>query len=148
CGRDTAACIGLGAALIARADPDAVMVVTPADHVIEPMEEFRRALRAAVVVADEHPHALLTFGIRPTGPATGYGYVHRGEALAKRQGVPVYRVQAFREKPAPELAEQYVASGEYYWNSGIFVWRAATILRELRANNPALTDALGRTGGA
>src|SRR5437764_10014551 len=83
CGRDTAACIGLGAALIAKSDPDAVMVVTPADHVIEPMEEFRRAVRAAAGVADEHPHALLTFGIRPTGPATGYGYVHRGEALAK-----------------------------------------------------------------
>src|SRR5271166_6096190 len=78
CGRDTAACIGLGAALIARADPKGVMIVTPADHVIEPVQEFRRAAHAAESMAEEHPGALITFGISPTFPATGYGYVHRG----------------------------------------------------------------------
>jgi mannose-1-phosphate guanylyltransferase len=144
CGRDTAACIGLGAALIARQDPDAVMLVTPADHVIEPAQEFRRAVQAAALVADEHPQALITFGIPPTYPATGYGYIHRGPEVARRQGVPAFRVRAFREKPASELAEQFVASGEYFWNSGIFVWRAATILAELCARKPALADAVER----
>src|SRR5205823_1633474 len=74
CGRDTAACIGLGAALIARQDPYAVMVVMPADHVIEPVQEFRRAVHAAEQLAEEHPSALITFGIPPNYPATGYGY--------------------------------------------------------------------------
>ena len=148
CGRDTAACIGLGAALIAKADPDAVMAVTPADHVIEPAAEFGRALRAAALVAEEFPHSLITFGIRPTFPATGYGYIHRGPEVARRQGVPAYRVQAFREKPAQELAEQFVAAGDYYWNSGIFVWKAATILDELRRQRPALAGAVERIAAA
>src|SRR4051794_21953266 len=77
-GRDTAPCIALAAALIHRRDADAVMLVTPADHVIEPAAEFHRAVRAAVQVAEEHPHALITFGIPPNFPATGYGYIHRG----------------------------------------------------------------------
>src|SRR5205823_1647828 len=81
CGRDTAACIGLGAALIARADPQATMLVMPADHVIEPIEEFRRAVHAAAQMADEKPAALITFGITPTYPSTGYGYIHRGELV-------------------------------------------------------------------
>src|SRR5207248_6480504 len=74
CGRDTAACIGLGAALIARQDPAAVMLVMPADHVIEPVQEFRRAAHVAEQMALEHPNALITFGIPPSFPATGYGY--------------------------------------------------------------------------
>src|SRR2546421_268884 len=87
CGRDTAPCIGLGAALIARDDPDAVMMVTPADHVIEPMREFTRAAQVAEQMANEHPQSLITFGIPPTYPSTGYGYIHRGEQVAQRQGV-------------------------------------------------------------
>ncbi len=124
-GRDTAACIGLGAALIARQDPSAVMLVTPADHVIEPAQEFRRAVHVAAQMAEEHPSALVTFGIPPTYPSTGYGYIHRGAEVAHRQGIGVYRVQAFREKPSADLAERFVASGEYYWNSGIFVMEHA-----------------------
>src|SRR5437763_12029428 len=81
CGRDTAACIGLGAALIARQDPAAVMLVMPADHVIEPVQEFRRAAHVAEQLAEENPAALITFGVVPTFPATGYGYIHRGPAL-------------------------------------------------------------------
>src|SRR5262249_53421074 len=78
CGRDTAACIALGAALIAGDDPDAVMLVMPADHIIEPTQEFRRAVQVAEQMAEEHPTALITFGIPPMYPATGYGYIHRG----------------------------------------------------------------------
>jgi mannose-1-phosphate guanylyltransferase len=147
-GRDTAPCIGLGAALIARRDPDAVMLVSPADHVIEPAELFRRTIHAAAGAVEEFPSALVTFGIPPTFPATGYGYIHRGPEVARRQDVPVYRVQAFREKPAADLAEQFVASGEFYWNSGIFVWKAATILDQLRARKPELAAAVGRVADA
>jgi mannose-1-phosphate guanylyltransferase len=148
CGRDTAACIGLGAALIAREDPDAVMLVMPADHVIEPVAEFRRAIHAAAQIAEEHPSSLVTFGIVPTSAATGYGYVQRGPAVGPRQGIGVYRVQAFREKPDKTTAERFVSAGEYYWNSGIFVWRVATILSELRQRQPKLHDAVRRIADA
>lgn len=147
-GRDTAACIGLGAALIARTDPDAVMLVMPADHVIEPVQEFLRAVHVAEQMAREYPAALITFGIPPTFPATGYGYIHRGAEAAQRQGVSVFRVQAFREKPGPDLAERFVASGEYFWNSGIFVWKAATILAELRRQQEPLFAAAQRIAAA
>jgi mannose-1-phosphate guanylyltransferase len=147
-GRDTAACIGLGAALIAREDPDATILVTPADHIIEPAGEFRRAVHVAEQMANEHPGAIVTFGIQPTFPSTGYGYIHRGPQVAKRQGVAVYRVAAFKEKPLQPVAEQFVASGEYYWNSGIFVWRAATILGALREHRPQLHAAVCRIADA
>jgi mannose-1-phosphate guanylyltransferase len=124
------------------------MIVTPADHVIEPVQEFRRAAHVAAAAAEEHPSALITFGIPPTYPATGYGYIHRGEAVAGRQGIGVWRVRRFREKPSAELAEQFVASGEYFWNSGIFVWKAATVLRALKEQRPALHDAVRRIADA
>jgi len=148
CGRDTAVCIGLGAVLIARQDPEAVMMVMPADHVIEPAQEFHRALHVAEQMAEEHPTSLITFGITPTFPATGYGYVHRSGEVARRQGTTVYRVAAFREKPSSELAERFVASGEYFWNSGMFVWKAATILAELRQREPELHAAVQRIAEA
>jgi mannose-1-phosphate guanylyltransferase len=147
-GRDTAACIGLGAALIAREDPEGVMIVMPADHVIEPVQEFRRAAHAAEQLAEAHPEALITFGIPPVYPATGYGYIHRGEAVDQRQQITAYRVQAFKEKPRFDQAEQYVASGEYYWNSGIFVWKAATIIAELRTHKPKLMEGMERVAAA
>src|SRR4051794_33286566 len=115
-GRDTAACIGLGAALIARDDPDATIMVMPADHVIEPVVEFGRAAHAAEQFARDFPDALLTFGIPPTYPSTGYGYIRRGEHVASRQGVPISRVLEFKEKPDEALAEEFVASGDYFWN--------------------------------
>jgi mannose-1-phosphate guanylyltransferase len=148
CGRDTAACIGLGAALIARHDPQAVMLVMPADHVIEPVQEFRKAAHVAALMAEEHPNALVTFGIPPTYPATGYGYIHRGSEVATRQGVNVFKVQGFREKPSQDAAERFLTSGEYFWNSGIFVWKAATILAALRERQPKLAAAVGRIAEA
>jgi mannose-1-phosphate guanylyltransferase len=147
-GRDTAACIGLGAALIARRDPTAVMVVMPADHLIEPAQEFGRAVRAAEQLAEEHPAALVTFGIVPTSPAVSYGYIHRGAELDGRQGIRAFRVRGFREKPNIELAEQFVASGEYFWNAGIFVWKTATILEALQEFQPELFAAVGRIAAA
>lgn len=148
CGRDTAACIGLGAALIARRDPDAVMLVMPADHVIEPVQEFRRAMHVAVQLAEQNPTAIVTFGIPPNFPSTGYGYIHRGPEFARRQGIGVYRVREFKEKPVHDVAERFVASGEYYWNSGIFVWKASTILDALRERQPKLYAAVQRIADA
>ncbi len=147
-GRDTAACIGLGAALIAQTDPHATMIVMPADHVIEPVAEFQRAVHAAAQFAEEFPNALLTFGIPPTYPATGYGYIQRGPKQGERQGVAINKVQAFKEKPDPDTAEKFLASGDFYWNSGIFVWKAATILNELRKNRPTLSAAIDRIAAA
>jgi mannose-1-phosphate guanylyltransferase len=146
-GRDTAACIGLAALHVRRADPEGVMLVMPADQVIHPAERFREVMAAGVQVASQDD-ALVTFGIKPTHPATGYGYIHRGEHVADAAGVPVYTVERFREKPAREVAEDYLASGEYYWNSGIFCWRAATILECLRRFTPELHQALERISGA
>lgn len=144
CGRDTAACISLGAALIAREDPDATMMVTPADHVIEPVQEFRRAALVAQQLVEENPGALVTFGIPPNFPSTGYGYIQRGPEFVQRQGISVFRVASFREKPSADLAEQWVFSGQYFWNSGIFFWKARTILDALETNQPQLRKAVER----
>lgn len=137
-GRDTAACVGLGAAIIAKADPDATIAVMPADHVIEPEREFQRALHAAEQFLADEPDKLVTFGIRPTFPSTGYGYIKRGPSAGTRQGVSASRVEVFKEKPPFPTAEEYVASGEYDWNSGIFVWKPRTILGELKARKPEI----------
>lgn len=146
--RDTAPCVGLGAALIAAEDPDATIAVLPADHIIEPEREFQRALHAAEAFANEYPDCLFTFGVRPTFASTGYGYIHRGAAVGERSGVPLFAVSEFKEKPTAEVAEGFVGSGEYDWNSGIFVWKAKTILAQLKANRPDIHDACARIAAA
>ena len=148
CRRDTAPCVGLGAALIAKSDPDATIVVMPADHVIEPQQEFRRAVHAAEQFATDNPMSLLTFGIPPTFPSTGYGYIRLGPTAGKRQEVPACTVTEFKEKPDEETAERYVASGEYLWNSGIFVWKPAAILGELKLRRPDIHDSVLRIAAA
>ena len=129
--RDTAPCIGLAALLVLRDDPEAVMVVMPSDHVISPPERFAAAVEQAVELVAAAPHRLVTFGIRPTYPAESFGYIHRGPPL-ETGGAPAYQVRQFREKPDARTAASYLESGEYYWNGGIFVWRAETILSELQ----------------
>lgn len=147
-GRDTAPCVGLGAAVIAKADPNATIAVMPADHVIEPEREFQRALHAAEQFLADEPNKLVTFGIRPTFPSTGYGYIHRGAPAGTRQGVTAFRVAKFEEKPPFAVAEGYVASGEYDWNSGIFVWKPQTILGELKARKPETHAVVTEIAGA
>ena len=137
CPRDTAPCVGLAAGIVAKKDPAATMIVMPADHVIEPAEAFRATVRAAVSVIDDDPSALVTFGIKPTHPETGYGYIERGALLETRDGIPVHRVVQFREKPDRATAERFLAAGNFAWNSGIFVWRARTILDETAGASPA-----------
>jgi mannose-1-phosphate guanylyltransferase len=140
--RDTAPCVGLAAGIVASKDPDGTMIVMPADHVIEPAEGFRATVRAAVAVIDADPTALVTFGIAPTRPETGYGYIERGALLETRDGIPVYRVVQFREKPDRANAKRFLAAGNFAWNSGIFVWRARTILQALRTHRPRLAEGL------
>jgi mannose-1-phosphate guanylyltransferase len=147
-GRDTAPCVGLGAAVIGKVDPDATIAVMPADHAIEPVQEFRRALHAAEQFVSDFPEKLVTFGIRPTFPSTGYGYIKRGEHAGTRQNVSAAHVVQFAEKPDAATAEQYVAGGEYDWNSGIFVWKPRTILNELHARKPEIHAVVLRIAAA
>lgn len=136
--RDTAACVALAAMCVAHDDPEGVMVVMPADHVIQPIAAFTRTIEAALKVIEEDPLALVTFGIKPTRPETGYGYIEHGEKLGEPGGVPVYGVVQFREKPNRATAEEFLATGRFSWNSGIFVWKARTILDELKQHCPSL----------
>jgi mannose-1-phosphate guanylyltransferase len=136
CKRDTAPCIGLAALLVSRNDPNATMVVMPADHVIQPAEKFQSAIEQAAALVDASPTRIVTFGIKPTYPAEIFGYIHRGEKL--EAGPLAFKVQQFKEKPNAATAKSYVESGEYYWNGGIFVWRASTILNALRKHQPEM----------
>jgi mannose-1-phosphate guanylyltransferase len=152
-GRGTAPCIGLAALWLQRLEPDAVMIVLPADHAIQDGAGFRGVLRAAVEAAQQGH--LVTLGIAPTGPETGYGYIHRGELLAQGDGRVVYRVQRFTEKPDLPTATAFVETGQYYWNSGIFIWKAAAILEQIQRHLPTLHEqlmqirpALGKPGQA
>lgn len=137
CKRDTAPCIGLAAAMVRRNDPDATMLVMPSDHVINAPEAFQAAVAAGSELIDEDPLRIVTFGIRPTYAAESFGYVHRGEPIDKAKP-PAFRVSEFREKPDRQTAEHYVADGRYYWNSGIFMWRAETILDAMAKNVPTM----------
>lgn len=148
-GRDTANAVGFPAAILSKIDPNAVTAVVTADHVIEPVEVFQKALRTAFDAVREDPAALVTFGITPTHGHTGLGYIHRGESLRlKSAGPGAYRVLAFKEKPDRATADRYVESGRYFWNSGMFVWRADTVLGELKQHLPAAYNGLTRIADA
>jgi mannose-1-phosphate guanylyltransferase len=121
-GRNTAPAIGLAAVRLLRHDPDAVMLVLPADHRIQNTDAFRRCLQAAADLVDDSD-ILATIGIEPTRPETGYGYIQI-DPTAKPLAENIYRVKTFAEKPNLELARRFFESGEFLWNSGIFVWRA------------------------
>jgi mannose-1-phosphate guanylyltransferase len=136
--RDTAPCVALAAGIVASKDAEGTMIVMPADHVIEPVDAFVTSVRAAVEEVEADPTALVTFGITPNRPETGYGYIERGPLLESRLGVPVYRVLQFREKPDLATAERFLAAGTFFWNSGIFVWKARTILDAIDEHRPAL----------
>jgi mannose-1-phosphate guanylyltransferase len=135
-GRSTGPCVGLMATLIHKRDPEAIMVSLHSDHAIQDREGFRSVLRAAIEAAeDDH---LVTLGIVPRGPETGYGYIRRGELLGQAAGHDAYRVERFTEKPDLATAQSFVRSGRYYWNSGIFVWKVSVILAEIKRSMPDL----------
>jgi mannose-1-phosphate guanylyltransferase len=144
-GRNTAPCIGLAARLVLDRFGDVPMLVLPADHLVEPVAEFQAAVRAGADWVSERP-SLLTFGIQPTRAETGYGYIRAGERLGGPEGAEIYRAAEFLEKPSADRAEEFVAAGGYYWNSGMFMWRAATILSEIAAHLPDLSTLLDRIG--
>jgi mannose-1-phosphate guanylyltransferase len=153
CKRDTGPCIGLAAATILRKNPDAVMAVMPSDHVIGPDESFQEALRFATSLVEEEPSRLVTFGIRPTYPAETFGYIERAERLtspaANADNAPAaFEVKKFHEKPKAAVANEYVEAGNFYWNSGIFVWRADTILKAIGQFQPKMIDHLNRIADA
>lgn len=139
CKRDTAPCVGLAAALALAVDEDATLAVMPADHVITPDEVFQESLRQAVELVEEDETRLVTFGIKPLYPAETYGYIERGAAI-ETSGSPVYRVSRFREKPSRNVAETYLEQGGFYWNAGIFVWKARTILNALQEYEPQIAS--------
>ncbi|MFP5282888.1 MAG: mannose-1-phosphate guanylyltransferase [Actinomycetes bacterium] len=128
-GRDSLNAVAWPAAVLEARDPEAVMAVVTADQIMHPASAFRDALNSGFAVVEEDPAALVTFGVVPTSPHTGYGYLHHGDLVAGRPDVS--RVLAFKEKPDLATAEEYLASGEYWWNSGMFVWRATTLLEQL-----------------
>lgn len=122
-GRDTANAIALGAELLAARDENATMAVFTADHVIRPVECFAEMVAKACTIAEAHPEALLTFGIHPTWPHTGLGYIHCDKQIEPH----VHNVAGFKEKPDHQTARRYVDSGVHYWNSGMFVWKLSAI---------------------
>ncbi len=145
-GRGTAASIGLAATLIAARDPSAVMGSFHADHAIADVAGFRTALRFAEAVARQG--YLVTLGISPTYPETGYGYIKFGKPLAHYEGLSAYLVDAFVEKPKREAAEAYLQAGTYVWNSGIFIWRVDRILQEIQRHVPVVGAVLAEIGAA
>jgi mannose-1-phosphate guanylyltransferase len=133
-GRGTAPAIALSAIALCRRDPEAIMAVLTADHFIGDNEGFREVLKAASAVAEQG--LLVTLGITPSSPSTGYGYIERGHFLTQANDYLAYRVVAFREKPDLVTAKHFVTSGRHSWNSGMFVWKASRFLEELARTMP------------
>lgn len=133
-GKSTAPCIGLAAAHMRPLNPGEVMASLHADHFIADEEGFRQALLAAGEVAKEG--YLVTLGVKPTRPETGYGYVQAGRELGQYNGQTVQQAVRFLEKPDLPTAEKFIASGQYYWNSGIFIWQLSTLYRAFEAYMP------------
>ena len=148
-GRDTAACVGWVAWRLAAEAPGSVMAVLPADHVIGDAAALRRTLAAGAAAAYAHD-ALVTLGVRPSRPETGFGYLELGGEVPPIAGQTVRRVVRFIEKPDRERAEAFVASGNHLWNAGMFVWTVAAIDRAIRTHLPALAEGLDAivAGGA
>lgn len=145
--KNTAPAIGIIATLIAHKDPDAVILVTPSDHVIQREEQFHSILAAAEEVATRGAN-VVTIGIKPTYPETGYGYIQMTEEKEIVNGIEVYRVESFKEKPDNRTAEEYVSSWQYVWNAGMFVWSVKTIMQLYRDHAPDIYKLLLRYDGA
>jgi mannose-1-phosphate guanylyltransferase len=144
--RGTASVVGLAAAVLQKRDPSAMMAVLTADHFIRNRDLFRYLIRTAFEVAQNN--YLVTLGITPTYPATGYGYIQQGEPLEGTYNYPAYRVKSFVEKPLEETAQKLLRSGDHSWNSGMFVWRVDAILAEIERQMPDLDKALRKIASA
>jgi mannose-1-phosphate guanylyltransferase len=141
-GKNTAPCIGLACAIMKKREADSnneVMVVLPADHLIQDENKFYEVLNSAVHFAGKNDY-LLTIGIIPKYPETGYGYIQRNEKILSTNQKTIYKVKTFAEKPNRETAERFIKSGDFFWNSGMFVWNLKTILTELEEHIPDLAE--------
>ncbi len=133
-GRNTAPCIAYAAFRLKATAPDSVMIVTPADHFITGEQEFQRAIEDGVQFASQHD-AMVTIGITPTRPDTGYGYIQiesgEGSEASASSGTGIAKAKTFTEKPSEDVARRFVESGEFFWNSGLFIWKTGTVLKAL-----------------
>lgn len=144
--RGTASVVGLAATVLYKRDPQSVMAVLTADHIIENVAYFQKLLRAAHKAAQSR--LLVTLGITPTVPSTGYGYIQRGELLDTIDGQRVHKVIRFKEKPSAEAAQKMLADKDHDWNSGMFIWRSEDILAEFSSQMPELSATLDAIGTA
>lgn len=148
--RDTAPAIALAVGWVRKRNPKGVMVVLPADHLITEVDKFQAVLKNAAAAA-ENTEALVTIGIKPTWPCPSYGYIERAGEADLPDGVcdmPVYEVKRFREKPTPEVAQEFLDQGTFTWNGGMFIWSAETVRNELQTHVPELAsfiDAVAET---
>ncbi len=146
--RDTAPAIALGVGMIARRDPEATMVVLPADHLITDVSGFQETVRTAAAAA-EQCGSLVTIGIQPTWACPSFGYIEEGAEVAiKGAAGKVFEVKRFREKPNPDLAEAFLQRGNFRWNAGMFVWQVASIRREFSKHEPVLAGFVERLATA
>ena len=137
-GRNTAACIGLASIIIERKSKDGVMIVLPADHIIKDMDEFHETLKSSIEFAF-NSKGLVTIGIKPSRPETGYGYIQIDESTVSEN---IFKVYTFAEKPNYATAVRFLESGDFFWNSGMFIWRADAILEEIKIYLPDLHEGL------
>jgi mannose-1-phosphate guanylyltransferase len=140
-GRNTAPCVGLASIIIQEKFPDSTMIVLPSDHIIENEEGLLQIIQAASEVASTG-ESLVTLGISPTYPETGYGYIESTKQIHTLDGLEVHKVSRFVEKPSQSIAEQYLNEGNFFWNSGIFVWKVSVILNYIKELLPDMYDIL------
>jgi mannose-1-phosphate guanylyltransferase len=145
-GKNTAPCIGLAALEVFARDPDSVMIILPADHWVSDVPAFRRTLKTAAELAVRHDR-LVTIGIQPTYPETGYGYIVKGEPLAGAETADAYQVKRFKEKPDAKTARRLLRNGSL-WNAGIFAWKASTLLALMERYQPAIHNSLVKIANA
>lgn len=141
-GRDTAAAVALGAALVKARSPNGAFCVLTADHIIGDLPLYRETLREGLALARARD-VLLTIGIHPTKPATGYGYIESGEPVSHAGRIAFFRATRFVEKPDLETAKAYLASGSYHWNAGMFMWSVASLEKAFAMHRPQLADLIG-----
>lgn len=139
CRRNTAPCIAYASWRIKSKDPHGNMVVSPSDHIVSDTEEFRRVVRASLKFAGE-TDAIITLGMKPTRPETGYGYIQADLTTPSARNREIFRVDQFREKPDLRTAQEYLRQDNYFWNAGIFVWNVNTIVNALRIYAPGISD--------
>lgn len=141
--RNSALAIGLAAIRVDKEDPDAVLATVGADHLIADVPGFRRCLEIGGAVAERGDY-LVTIGVQPTTPHTGYGYIKVGQEAMRIGAAPVFKVDSFKEKPDLETAQRYLTAGGYFWNTNYFVWRVSTLLQAFAQHTPAIYRGLRR----